>query len=130
MKIIHLIFAAILLSTSISQATTSIHPDHKPEHSFYAEWVKNQVIISWEGNMEGVYFEIEYSNDGENFEPIVTSERNSMLKDGEVTYYIDSSRSIESYYRLMQITKEGNIVYSDIIHVSPLPKDLTLGGLK
>ncbi len=137
MKTLNLILAFTFLSFCSLSALTNVSPTQSHNiisggedtaSSFYAEWKKDHVIVSWQAAEKGTYYEIEYSTDGENFEPIETE--NDIRKDGDFLYIIDNTTAIENYYRLMQITVEGEIVYSDIIHVSPLPVELTLEGIK
>lgn len=131
MKNLQLIFAFSILSTIFLIASPPTFLDHNdPAATFYAVWKKGKVIISWEGEMEGNYFEIEYSNNGDSFETITSSLDEEIMREGEILYFIDESPELEGYYRLVQINKKGEIIYSDTIHVSPLPLELTLEGLK
>ncbi len=131
MKNLHLIFTFLILSTTYIFASSPCFPSsNDPSSSFYAIWKKGKVIVSWEGELEGNYFEIEYSKNGEFFEPIVSSLDEEIMREGELLYFIDESPELEGYYRLVQINNKGEIIYSDTLHVSPLPLELTLEGLK
>jgi len=91
---------------------------------------KQKVLILWNAKEEGVYFEIERSSDGENYEMIATSDDVVAASNGTQFQFVDESPAIENYYRIFYITPSGAVDYTDVSFVSPLPSDMTLDGLK
>lgn len=91
---------------------------------------KGKVFIQWESEIEGVYFEIEHSIDGKNYETIATPEDVVEAQKGTTFQFIDETSGIENYYRVFYITPSGGVNYSEVTFVSPLPNNMTIGGLK
>jgi hypothetical protein len=89
-----------------------------------------KILIQWKSEVQGVYFEIEHSINGENYETIATSENVVKTSKGTTFLFIDETPEIENYYKVFYITPSGNIGYSEATFASPLPIDLTIGGLK
>lgn len=91
---------------------------------------KEKVFIQWKSEIKGVYFEIERSTDGKNYETIATPENVVVASQGTTFQFIDENPEIENYYRVFYITPSGDVNYSEVTFVSPLPSDMTIGGLK
>lgn len=136
-----LLFFSILTTTTLIQAQTS--NNNAPIFSNFMEMAEGdevslsafminqeKVLIQWKSKISGVYFEIEKSKDGENFEMIATSEDVVKSADGSTFQFVDESPVIENYYRIFYITPSGTVDYSDVTFISPLPSDMTLDGLK
>lgn len=91
---------------------------------------QERVFVQWESKMKGVYFEIERSTNGVDYEMIATSKDVVDSSDGTMFQYIDESPEVENYYRVFYITPSGTVDYSDVTFISPLPSDMTIDGLK
>lgn len=89
-----------------------------------------KVFIQWKSEVKGVYFEIERSADGENYETIATSENVVETSQGTTFQFVDENPNIENYYRVFYITPSGNVDYSEVTFASPLASDMTIEGLK
>ncbi len=123
-------FFFILIFTSLQILANPISNEiHKDEETILSVEMKDKKVwVSWEKSPEGTYYEIEYSTNGKDFETIATGEDITSM--GQGLYFVDNKPGIENYYRLMSITPEGEITYSEVIYISPLPLELTLEGLK
>jgi hypothetical protein len=89
---------------------------------------KGKIFIQWKSEMQGVYFEIEHSIDGENYKTIATPEDVVKTSKGTTFLFIDEAPEIENYYRVFFITPSSNVDYSEATFASPLPMELTIGG--
>ena len=129
-------FFAIITLTSFAQNNNPIfstfeNGNEGDETTLSAIMLEQEkVMIQWQSEMKGVYFEIEKSKDGENFEMIATSEEVTTSQDGTAFIYVDETPSIENYYRIFYITPSGNVDYSEVTFISPLPSNMTLDGLR
>ncbi len=128
MKGIFFFFVALLISTftlaqNNNQLSSIQHHFKSLENTntefsttLEVDWLDQKtVLISWSASIEGLYFEIEQSNDGKTFKTISKSD-DSITKDEEMFHFVDTQPNSENYYRVMCLTKEGKIFYSDIIY--------------
>lgn len=148
MKILNLLAVALFLGMSTflnAEVVNSNNPVNPPTESFDNDETSllvvmmdtKKVFVQWESKVKGVYFEIERSIDGENYETIATSENIEATSedletssDGMIFQFVDDSPATENYYRIFYITPSGIIDYTDVIFVSPLPEEMTIEGLE
>ncbi len=87
-------------------------------NSFNSKLIENSIELNWQTQSEinNNYFEIERSNDGNNFTCIgkVLAQKNVSINDYS---FKDAQPNFINHYRLKQIDKDGKFVYSKILYV-------------
>ncbi len=79
---------------------------------------KGNNILSWatDGENKNSYFEIESSSDGVNYSPIVKiNGAGTTLAKQSYSYTDKNSKSTKLYYRLKQVSVDGNSTYSTVV---------------
>ncbi len=138
MKKLTFFFALLIGSTMMIQAQNTIHQTQNlnlhpqgDEVSLSAFMVNEEkILVQWKTDIQGIYFEIEKSIDGENYEMIATIEDVVSSPDNTTFQFVDETPLLENYYRIFYITPSGVVDYSDETFISPLPSNMTLDGLK
>ncbi|MEP7252124.1 MAG: T9SS type A sorting domain-containing protein [Ginsengibacter sp.] len=84
--------------------------------NFTARWNNSQVDISWQINNEINLssFELEFSNDGNNFSKLSSAAYHRGVADYSYTHL---SPSVKNFYRLKMIDADGKYFYSKILSV-------------
>lgn len=100
--------------------------------SLSSKRVNNTNHLSWttQSEQDNVGFDIEMSLDGTNFKKIAFVESRAMNgnSSGLINYTFDDDKAYpaNTYYRLKQVTKDGKIVYSNIVMIAGAPLQLQI----
>ena len=95
--------------------------------SFTAVVDVNKVTLSWKTSTEvnNYGFEIQRSNDNNNFVPVGFVKGSGTTTEPHIYSYIDNIRG-NFYYRLKQVDFNGAFEYSNVVEVSTLPETFQL----
>jgi len=97
--------------------------------SFDVEIIDDEMILAWKtaSEINNDYFDIEYSENGINFNSVGRVEANGNSKDIKSYSYKHSSYSTGTkYYRLKQVDFGGKFEYSDVVSVVVRNKGLNI----
>ena len=85
-----------------------------------ANWDKSTAKIDWAtaAELNNDYFEVQWSNDGINFQTIGTVIGNGTSTIGHSYSFEHADAEHENYYRLKQIDFDGTIAYSEVVNLN------------
>ncbi|MEO6540384.1 MAG: T9SS type A sorting domain-containing protein [Ferruginibacter sp.] len=99
-------------------------------HSFSAAKKNGSVILNWNATSENTmeHFEIERSTDGVNYIKLADVYAKGI---GNYDYSFADASPVKGngFYRLKLINNDGRFIYSDILNVKYLPKDVYISAL-